>query len=1045
MPQEWSDPSTIGRNTISAHSDIVPYADRTRALDRVREASNWFKCLNGEWAFHYAAAPGKVPEGFESPAFDAGDWDRIEVPRLWQTEGYGNPQYTNLVYPFPLDPPNVPSANPTGAYRRTFRIPRDWGERRVVLRFDGVDSAFHVWVNGEEVGYSQGSRLPAEFDVTDHVEAGENTVAVRVVKWSDGSYLEDQDMWWMSGIFRDVSVYSTATSYVADVDVQTDFDAGYEDAVLSAEIALANATDESTTHGVELELLDDAAGVVASTRGETTVDGDGRTALTLDLAVDEPAKWSAETPNTYTLLVTSQCGDGEPAEIFPLTVGFRSVEIRDGQFLVNGEPVTIRGVNRHDFHPDRGRAIPTETMREDVEMMKRHNINAVRTAHYPNDTRFYDLCDEYGIYVFDEADLECHGMEFADRIDHPSEDPDWTAAYVDRMVRMVERDKNHPSVVCWSLGNESGFGANHREMADAARTIDPGRPIHYEPDTDQAVTDIVGPMYPSVAEVTELPDRHPGYPVILCEYAHSMGNGPGSLAEYWDAFRSHERIQGGFVWEWIDHGLRQESETGAEWFAYGGDFGDEPNDANFICDGLVFPDREPSPGLAAYKSVVAPIAFEPVAPRDGVIRVENRYDFRSLAGLRATWQLRSEGVVQASGEVELPAVPPNGSQEMQIPVDAERHGGQAEQFLSVSATLAVDRAWAPAGHEIAADQFEIPGTSASRCASAPGGRTASTLDIVEDHDSVSVHGENVEVTFDGTTGVIDGFRLPGTERVDAGPVLDLWRAPIDNDADIIEDRAFFRRLQDTFEGFDGPPLENPWFVSFEEMWREYGLDNLEFRTDSVSRELADDGARIDVEGWLAPPVFDHGFEVSQRYHVAAAGTIELATRLTPTGDFSDLQTLPRVGYQLSLPSSFDTVTWYGRGPGESYADSKAATRVGQFERRVGALHTDYTRPQANGNRTDIRWVSLTDDDGNGIRAAGDGVNEFSAHRYSTADLEAADHVHELRRGGEVSFHLDHRQCGLGSGSCGPWPLPEYRVPVQDYQFTVRLEPERADD
>lgn len=540
--QDWVRPQTIGRNQLDPHVDVLPYADTRAAIRGNHETSPWVTFLNGVWQFDLAKTPQHAPDGFHDSEFDTDGWDTIEVPMNWQLAGFGQPHYTNLDYPFPMDPPHVPTENPTGTYRRTFRVDEAWDGRQIRLHFEGVDSAFHVWVNGERVGYSEGARIPAEFDVSDYVEPGENTVAVRVYKWSNGSYLEDQDMWWLSGIFRDVYAYAVPETHVADVDVRTTLDHG--DGHLDASINLRNCGDTKVVTTVKARLLDDSEATVAKMETAAALPPNETTTLDIETTVEGPEAWTAETPTCYTLLLKITDGDGTVTEVVAETVGFRHIDIVDGQLRINGESVSIRGVNRHDFHPNRGRAASLETMREDVEMMKRHNINAVRTAHYPNDTRFYDLCDEYGLYVVDETDIECHGLRDAEDPYHLSDDPEWEDAYVDRMVRMVERDKNRPSVVCWSLGNESGLGRNHEEMEAATHERDPTRPIHYEPDDQQTVSDTVGPMYPSPDRVRELPEEHPGHPVILCEFAHAMGNGPGGFSEYWDAFQSHERIQG---------------------------------------------------------------------------------------------------------------------------------------------------------------------------------------------------------------------------------------------------------------------------------------------------------------------------------------------------------------------------------------------------------------------------------------------------------------------------------------------------------------------
>lgn len=1075
MHTDWSDPGTVERNRLAAHADVHAFADRASALAGERADSPWFRLLNGRWRFDYAATPADAPDGFHDPDYDASGHDRIEVPANWQLEGYGSPQYTNVVYPFPLDPPAVPTENPTGSYRREVSVPESWADRRVVLRFEGVDSAFHLRVNGERVGYSQGSRVPAEFDVTDHVTAGENVVSLRVYQYSDGSYVEDQDMWWLSGVFRDVSMYATPETHLADLDVRTALDGDYRDATLSVAATVANAGDAAAERALDVELFDADGRPVfdEALTAEVSVPAGGETTVALDAEVADPAKWTAEDPTLYDLTATLRDGDAIAA-VVPERVGFREVEITDGQLRVNGEAITVRGMNRHDHHPDRGRAVPLETMRDDVELMKRHNVNAVRTAHYPNDTRFYDLCDEYGLYVLDETDLECHGMEHARDTPHVSDDPDWEDAYVDRLVRMIERDKNHPSVILWSLGNESGFGRNHEAMAREARERDPTRPIHYEPDTDLEVSDTVGPMYPSVERTRELPAEHPDAPVILCEYAHAMGNGPGGLTEYREAFESHPHIQGGFVWEWIDHGIRRTDDDGEEWFAYGGDFGDEPNDGNFVVDGMVLPDREPSPGLREYKAVFAPVALGDAVDvdADGVhVGVENRYDFRSLSHLRASWTLTADGDPVANGALDLPAVAAGDAGTLDVPVDAASLDAGAEHHLSVTVSLAGATAWAPADHDVTTEQVALPATDGAVDDATgeavdgavgdatsddeaddswadvlpPGPSADASLAYERDDGVLRVAGDEFEATFDAARGHLNALTYRGREVVSAGPRVGLWRAPTDNDSGLNEPRALYTDLEERLGPNGEVPLDDPWFVGFERLWREHGLDDLRWRCDDVAVERVGERVDVTVTGRLAPPIWDHGFAVEATYRVRADGAVGLRTAVTPEGDLSALPSLPRVGLDLTLPGDLSNVAWYGRGPGECYPDSERAAPVGRYEADVADLHTPYVRPQENGNRTGVRWVTLTDDRGVGLRATGDAPLDVAAHRYTTADLEAAAHQRELGRRDEVSLRLDHRHCGLGSGSCGPATLPAYRVPVETYEFAVGLQPFSVDE
>ena len=1011
-PHDWENPSVFARNRLEPSSALLPYPDEAAALSGERARSPWFQLLNGKWKFHLADCPQDAPAEFFQPAHDVAGWDDIEVPRSWQTQGYGRPHYTNVVYPFPLDPPRVPSENPTGLYRRDFELADDWQGRRIVLHFEGVDSAFYVWVNGHEVGYSQGSRVPAEFDVTDVVRPGRNTVAVRVMQWSDGSYLEDQDMWWLSGIFRDVYLIARPPVQLADIRVRTPLDDAYDSAALDLRATLRNTRDQTATELVLSARLLDAVGAdvleaplqqqVSLAAGETAV-------AELSAPVSQPHLWSAESPYLYNLVLALTDAAGAALEVQSCKIGFRSVELKDGNILVNGVPIMFKGVNRHDHHPDTGKAVSLEAMRQDVLLMKRHNVNAVRTAHYPNDPRFYDLCDYYGLYVIDECDIETHGFFGNPDVRNPSDDPEWEAAYLDRLQRMVERDKNHASIILWSLGNEAAFGCNHRAMAAWAHAADPTRLVHYEQDREAEVVDVFSFMYRPIDELVQRGrQRNAEKPVILCEYAHAMGNGPGGLKEYWETFYRYKRLQGGFIWDWIDQGLRQQTERGAERFAYGGDFGDEPNDAAFLINGLIFPDRQPSPGLVEYKKVIEPVQVEPVDLAAGKVRLRNRYDFISLARLHLSWQLLADGAVLQSGALPTPHVAAGRSRVVRIPYElpATPTPG-ADYWLELRFTQACESSWAPVGHEIAWAQFPLPVQTP-----APALPAAPPLTVTEADNCIRLTGPEFELAFDVPRGVIQAWTYQGNPLIASGPKLNLWRAPIDNDKRVAPE------------------------------WYRLGLNRLTQRIDSVECTRLDAfTARVTVEARLAPAVWAIGFLCRYEYLVHGSGQIDLTVHGLPHGDFP---VIPRIGLQMELPPALQHVSWYGRGPGESYIDSKQANRIGRYDAMIDDLYTPYVYPQDNGNRTDVRWVALADFRGLGLLAVGSPTLNFSAHHFRTADLERARHTDELVRREEITLNLDYRHHGLGSASCGPGPWPEYELHAHEFEFQVRLRPFSTD-
>ena len=927
--------------------------------------------LSGSWRFRYAER-ADLPADFAAPGYDDAGWDTIPVPGHWQLHGHGAPAYTNVRYPFPVDPPYVPDENPTGDHRRTFRLPDGFlaAGARAVLRFEGVDSALRVWVNGGEAGTSVGSRLPVEFDVTDLLRDGENVLAVRVHQWSSGSYLEDQDMWWLSGIFREVRLLSRPAGGIDDVAVH----AGYADGAGTLRVDTP----------APARVLVPELGIDVPTGTAT--------------AVPDVEPWSAEVPRLYDAEVVTD------AERVRLRIGFRTVAIVDGVFTVNGRSVVLRGVNRHEFSPDRGRAVTGDEMLADVLLMKRHNVNAVRTSHYPPHPAFLELCDEYGLWVVDECDLETHGFTVVDWRANPSDDPRWAEAYVDRMRRTVERDKNHPSVVMWSLGNESGTGRNLAAMAAWTRERDGSRPIHYEHDHSCPDVDVYSRMYASHAEVAAiatrseqpLPDaaldeRRRAMPFVQCEYAHAMGNGPGGLLEYQELFESSPRCMGGFVWEWIDHGLRQRDPAGRERFAYGGDFGEPLHDGNFVADGLLFPDRTPSPGLLDLAAVIAQVR---IAPDDGGVRVTNRFDVRDLDGITFRWALELDGVEAAGGELAVPELGPGESAVVALPDEAcagtgsagagsagegRAGAGRGERWVTVTAALARDEPWAPAGHVLSRGQVELDGTP-------PVGRPAGGATITRTGPDLVIG----EGTFDAATGRL--LRLGAVELL-APPRLDLWRAPTDNDAG---------------SGSHG----------LVPTWRALGFDRLRHRLVAVETT----GGALTVRERVAAAATDIGFAVTYRWSGHGAA-LRLDVDVEPEGELPC--PLPRLGLRLRLPRHLDRVTWFGRGPGEAYADTGHATRVGRFASDVDAMQTPYVFPQENGSRADVRWATLTDGTGAGLRVEGAPTVALTVRRWSTEQLDAALHTAELADEGCLHVHLDVAQQGIGTGSCGPGVLPRY--------------------
>jgi beta-galactosidase len=981
------DPGMGRESSVTAHSLSVTEANVTSTRDATRywenvapgvgvaQARSWLRSdaarlpLSGTWSFRLSSR-ADADLDFVSDDYPETGWSQLPVPSHWQLNGHGNPAYTNVRYPFPVDPPRVPDDNPTGDYRRVFGVPHDWPDAPIVLRFEGVDSCARVWLNGEELGVTSGSRLPSEFDVTSVVARDrDNVLAVRVHQWSSGSYLEDQDMWWLSGIFREVNLLCRPVGGIDDLFVHADYDhctgngtlrvdSSVAARVVVPELGLAFATDEL-------------------------------------VEVGSVSPWSAEVPRLYDATVVTA------GETVSLRIGFRRVAIIDELFTVNGRRVQFHGVNRHEFDPGTGRALSNDVMLADVLLMKRHNINAVRTSHYPPHPHFLELCDDYGLYVIDECDLETHGFLLEGDMpvaNNPAEDPRWEGELVNRMRRMVERDKNHPSVIMWSLGNESGSGRNLSAMAQWTRERDPSRPLHYERDFTAQDVDVYSRMYTSHDEVEligrheeaslddpQLDARRRRMPFLLCEYAHAMGNGPGGLADYQRLFESYPRCQGGFVWEWIDHGLRTRSTDGVEFFAYGGDFGEPVHDGNFVADGLLFPDRTPSPGLLEYKKVVEPVRLSARGPHE--LSVRNGYEVRDLSHLRFGWALEEEGRPVAEGILDVATTAPG---ETSVVALAPFPPTTKETWLTVRAVLAADEPWAPAGHEVAWGQVPV---------STPARPLTRSSNVECETTGHGVRLGSGTFTSDGQL-----IRLGALDV--STPLLEVWRAPIDND------RWFARDPQ-------------------EVLWRQIGLDRMVHRVDEVKAV----GNEIVVRTRVAPAATTLGLRVTYRWSPREDGLL-LQVDIAPEGDWPC--PLPRLGVSMSLPADLDTVEWYGQGPGEAYPDSVLAARVGRYMRTIDQWQTPYVFPQENGNRAGVRWAALTDGAGAGLLVEGQPAVGLTVRRWTTDDLDAARHTSDLAHSDRVWLNIDVAQNGLGSSSCGPGVLPGHRLDAESRSFAVAL-------
>lgn len=1005
LTKYWEDPRTLHVGCERPRAYFVPYESEAAARRGERSESDFFTDLCGSWQFSYHDSVDTVNDDWLATDFDSSSWRPIPVPSNWQMHGYDRPVYTNVAYPFPCDPPFVPNENPAGLYLRDFEL-SDFGGHRHYLVFEGVDSAFYVWINGELVGYSQVSHATSEFEVGSLLREGRNRIAVMVLKWSDGSYLEDQDMWRLSGIFREVYLLSREKTHVRDLFVTASLDA--ESA--NGEVRCAVELEGDSQRPVELEItLEDAAGAVLATRREETA-----AKMPVVIPVDSPRLWSAEIPRLYHLHL--RCG----GEHIRVKVGFRQIEVVDSVVLLNGAPIKFKGVNRHESDPVTGHVVTPEQMRRDLLMMKAFNINAVRTSHYPNDPRFLDLCDELGFYVIDEADLECHGTVLAGEVNLLAKEPTYTEAFLDRMERLVEPDKNHPCVVMWSLGNESGFGENHTAMAEWARNRDRTRLIHYERVFHPGVYDGAAPlqeatslldvysrMYPSIEWIREfLEDSKERRPLVLCEYSHAMGNGPGDLHDYWELFYEQPRLAGGFVWEWTDHGILTENGKGRPYYAYGGDFGDVPNDGNFCVDGLVLPDRRPHTGLFELKNVIKPFRIDWIEARRGRISITNLYDFLDLSQCTLAWTLESDGEEVDSGMLDPGALGPHESRELRLPLEVDRLAGRV--FATLELRLKRDTEWAEAGHSLGFVQLEVPAALPAPSASSGLGMQGRGLELSRDDAEFLVSGQDFRYRFDRRHGSLTSLQWHGRERLSEPPGPALWRAPTDNDRYVREE------------------------------WEAQGLDRLRPHTYSVDAREADDGCvevvwRFSMGSHTVRPVL----RADAVWRVFPGGEIELALEARVR---DGVPSLPRFGMRFVLPPGNERVEYFGYGPHESYVDKHYASRKARFAASVDELHEDYLMPQENGSHYATEWVVVHDDAGRGLRFVGVQEFSFNASHFTPEDLTAAGHPFELAPRSETIVHIDAVMGGLGSNSCGPELLPQYALTAREISYSFRIVP-----
>ena len=1001
----WENHQIDGINRMPARAHFLTFQSKEKALLNNNRYTHAFKNLNGVWKFMFLDAPEYSPEGFFNSDFDVTKMDDITVPGNWQLQGYGKMHYSDLWYNFPINPPYVPTENPTGIYKRTFFVEESYRDKKIIIRFCGVDSAYHLWINGKEVGYSKVARNESEFDITDIIRVGEeNDVTVRVYQWSDGTYLEDQDMWWESGIFRDVELIGVPKDGINDYKVIADLDDEYKNGIFKVEAFLRTTKEVNVT----FELVDAGENTVFT---KTVVAKEGKACI--DEVIADVNHWTAETPYLYKLFMTVE-DDGQIVEVIPQNVGFRNIRLNGETFLVNGVAIKFKGVNRHDYSPQNGRVVSREEIEKDIILMKQFNINAIRTSHYPNSYYLYDLCDEYGMYLIAETDLECHGFELTGDYKWITDDPSWELAYVSRMTRMIERDKNHPAIIFWSLGNESAFGCNFRKMTDVAHEMDPTRLVHYEGDFDVESADVYSTMYTWIEnpkkpylmkDIIEKSKK----PHVHCEYCHAMGNGPGNLKDYQDLVYAHDKLQGGFVWEWFDHGIESFTESGEKYYRYGGDFGDDPSNKDFCIDGLIMPDRTPSPGLYEYKKVIEPITTTAVDIQKGIINLLSRYDFANLDRFNLVYKVMEDDVILQTGFMAVPSIEARANKDITLPYDlsAIKVKPGAHYYVNISYQLREDTSYASSGHELATAQFELPLYKEGIVV-----RPEGILNVEKEHTTLHVKGANFSLDFNLVNGNLMNIVRDGMQVLSKGPRLTLWRAPISNDMEIID------------------KLKKVYFLHLEHevvMNIDYHMEGniLKVEVDTINSTTN--------SAWH--------FKTKYVYTVCPSGDILIDVEGTPSGRV-DLapDMLPRIGVSMHLDKSMEHVRYFGMGPGENYADSKEAAQMGLYANTVDGLFTNYVIPQENGNHMGCKWVSMTNDRGMGLLASTEGDFNFSASWYEDKELDDAKHTCDLVKRDYIIFNVDYKQNALGTNSCGQWQLDKYRAKFEDFKLSFRLTP-----
>ncbi len=1017
---EWNSLQVFESGAEPRHTSFMYYADISQALRDNWQKSSYYKSLNGIWKFHWSRKPSDRPADFYKPGYDFTNWEKIFVPGDWQMQGFGVPYYTNINYPFEKNPPYAPEDyNPVGSYLCEFMVPDDWCGKEIFLHFSGVNSAFYVWINGSFIGYHEDSKTPVEFDISGYVTDSINTLAVEVYRWCDGSYLEDQDMWRLSGIERDVFLYAAAGIALRDIEITAGLDTNYRNGNLQTEMLFSRFDTALKKASVKIVLINPVLKMPVFTELHTLDFSQGdQKRFHIDKEIESPLQWSAEKPNLYTLIVTVTLNENEN-QVVVQKVGFRTSEVKNGQLLINGQPVLIKGVNRHEHNDRIGHTVTKEEMMTDIRRMKQFNINAVRTSHYPNDPIWYKLCDELGIYVIDEANIECHGlMTYVPSPDYyntgtspVASDPEWKESLRFRVDNMLQRDRNHPCIIVWSLGNESGGGDNFRYLYNYLKKNDATRPVQYETCYTDNYTDIVAPMYYTEDQFYKFLDKNDPRPLIMCEYAHSMNNSTGNLQDYWDIIEAYPQLQGGFIWDWQDQGILQTNATGKKYWAYGGDFGPQevPSDGPFCLNGLVFPDRSPQPALWEVKKVYQNISFEAVNLDSGEFRIRNNYFFTNLSEFDLVYQIVNKGYTVFNDTLEFEEdILPQSEIQLTIPLNEIISDDNGEYFINFYAKAKKEQPLIPRGHIVAAEQFMLPIESTIfESPVLPADYKALLIDTT--YEGIKINGENFTMIFDKNSGELNDYVYKGISLLRRNLVPNLWRIPTSNDL-----------------GNGMPERCAPW----KNIDDQIKLSNINILSQT------DDSVVLITKSTLPAGESDY----SNTYTIRNDGSVEVKAYLRINTD--TMPELPRFGMKLVIPGEFNQMTWYGRGPQESYRDRKSGTFIGLYSGSVMEQYTPYIFPQENGNKTDVRWVSLQNNNGTGLMIRGLQPLEINTHQYLENDFDArVRHTIDVPFQNLVELCIDLHQMGVGGdNSWGAYPHDKYRLLGKEYQYGFIIQP-----